>query len=94
MARRKHRAKAPIWTCFFTKWGRGNIFLLSFMRINLNDEIYEIPEGASLSLLVKKLQKNDFNGWAVAVNEVVIPSDDFENTFLTEGDRVLEFVRT
>ena len=51
------------------------------MRINLNDEIYEIPEGASLSLLVKKLQKNDFNGWAVAVNEVVIPSDDFENTF-------------
>jgi len=59
------------------------------MRINLNDEIFEIPEGASLSLLVKKLQKNNFNGWAVAVNEVVIPSDDFESTFLTEGDRIL-----
>ena len=59
------------------------------MKITLNGESFEIPEGASISLLIKKLQKNDFSGWAVAVNEVVVPSNDFENTFLNEGDRVL-----
>ena len=59
------------------------------MKVILNDENFEIPEGASIALLIKKLQKNDFSGWAVAVNEVVVPSNDFDNTFLTEGDRVL-----
>lgn len=59
------------------------------MKILLNDDGFEISDGTSLSLLLKKLGKNDFSGWAVAVNEIVIPSGDLENTFLVEGDRVL-----
>mgnify|MGYP001319592697 CR=1 FL=1 len=59
------------------------------MKITLNDENFEISEGATISLLLKKLEKNDFNGWALAVNEVVVAVDDFENTFLSEGDRIL-----
>ena len=33
--------------------------------------------------------RDDLRGWAVAINEDVIPRQDFENTFLSEGDRVL-----
>ena len=36
-----------------------------------------------------ELGKEDLNGWAVAINEVVVPSGELENTFLAEGDRVL-----
>ena len=59
------------------------------MKILLNDESFEILAGSSMSSFLKELGKEDLNGWAVAINEVVVPSGEFENTFLAEGDRVL-----
>ena len=59
------------------------------MKILLNDENFEIRTGSSMASFLKALGKEDLNGWAVAINEVVVPSGEFENTFLAEGDRVL-----
>ena len=43
-----------------------------------------------MASFLKELGKEDLNGWAVAaINEVVVPSGEFENTFLEEGDRIL-----
>tara|TARA_B100000242_G_scaffold285905_1_gene250871 strand:- start:238 stop:441 length:204 start_codon:yes stop_codon:yes gene_type:complete len=59
------------------------------MKILLNDHILEISETTSLDILLNDLGQDDLRGWAVAINEDVIPRQDFENTFLSEGDRVL-----
>ena len=59
------------------------------MKILLNDESYEVSDGSSLFSLVKELGKDDLSGWAVAINETVIPKSLLESTLLSENDRVL-----
>ena len=59
------------------------------MKILLNDHNLEISETTSLDIHLNDLGQDDLRGWAVAINEDVIPRQDFENTFLSEGDRVL-----
>ena len=59
------------------------------MKILLNDENYEIAESTSITMLFQKLGKDDMRGWAVAVNESIIPKHAFDNTFLFDKDRVI-----
>lgn len=59
------------------------------MRILVNEEGRELPEGSTLSTLLDALSMKDLRGWAVAVNEQVIPSDEMSLRELIEGDRVL-----
>tara|TARA_B100000212_G_scaffold123725_1_gene92850 strand:+ start:1956 stop:2159 length:204 start_codon:yes stop_codon:yes gene_type:complete len=59
------------------------------MRILVNEEGRELPEGSTLSNLLDALSMKDLRGWAVAVNEQVIPSDEMSLRELIEGDRVL-----
>ena len=59
------------------------------MRILVNEEGRELPEGSTLSTLLDSLSLEDLRGWAVAVNEQVIPSDEMSLRELIEGDRVL-----
>ncbi len=59
------------------------------MRILVNEEGRELPEGSTLSTLLDSLSLEDLRGWAVAVNEQVIPSDEMSLRKLMEGDRVL-----
>lgn len=59
------------------------------MKILLNDENYEIAESTSITMLFQKLGKDDMRGWAVAVNESIIPKQDYDNTFLFDEDRVI-----
>ena len=59
------------------------------MRIIVNEETLEVSESTSLSFLIKSFGSEDFRGWAVAINEKVISKNNFETTFLSEGDRVL-----
>ena len=59
------------------------------MKILLNDHNLEISETTSLDILLNDLGQDDLRGWAVAINEDVNPRQDFENTILSEGDRVL-----
>jgi thiamine biosynthesis protein ThiS len=40
-------------------------------------------------MLLQKLGKDFSKGWAVAVNESIIPKHDFDNTFLFDKDRVI-----
>ena len=59
------------------------------MRILVNEEGRELPEGSTLLTLLDALSLEDLRGWAVAVNEQVIPSDEMSLRKLMEGDRVL-----
>ena len=59
------------------------------MNITLNEENFEVAEDTSLSLLLKRLGRDDSRGWAVAVNEKVIPRSDFEETIIMKGDQVI-----
>jgi sulfur carrier protein len=59
------------------------------MRIHLNGEELEVPEGTTISELIKSLniQVREV-GFAVAVNEEVVPKSKYENHKLSDGDRV------
>lgn len=59
------------------------------MNISLNDEPHEIAEGMKLKDFLITLNFDDFNGWAVAINENVIPRDTFQDVILNEGDKLL-----
>ena len=59
------------------------------MNISLNDEPHEIAEGIKLKDFLVTLDLDDFNGWAVAINENVIPRDTFQVVILHEGDKLL-----
>ena len=59
------------------------------MNISLNDEPHEIAEGMKLKDFLVTLDLDDFNGWAVAINENVIPRDTFHAVILHEGDKLL-----
>ena len=59
------------------------------MRIYLNGEELEVPEGITISELIKSLniQMREV-GFAVAVNEEVVSKSKYESYKLSEGDRV------
>jgi sulfur carrier protein len=59
------------------------------MKIYLNGEELEVPEGTTISELIKSLniQVREV-GFAVAVNEEVVPKSKYESYKLSEGDRV------
>ena len=59
------------------------------MKIFVNDEPKEVPEGTSLQSLSDKLLESGSKGWAWALNESVIPKMYLKNTLLREGDRIL-----
>ena len=59
------------------------------MKIFLNDEIHEVSEGSTLLSLTQELGRGDLSGWAVAINETVVPKSDLEGTLLSENDRIL-----
>ncbi len=54
------------------------------MKILLNDEIHEVSGGIYIVSLTKELGKDDLSGWAVAINETVVPKSDLESTLLSE----------
>jgi sulfur carrier protein len=59
------------------------------MKLYLNGEELEVPEGITISGLIKSLniQMREV-GFAVAVNEEVVPKSKYESHKLSEGDRV------
>ena len=59
------------------------------MNISLNDQPYVISEGMKLKDFLTTLDFDNFNGWAVAINENVIPRDTFQLVTLQQGDRLL-----
>ena len=59
------------------------------MKIYVNDETKDIPTGSSLHFLLIDIGMEDFSGWAIALNEEVIPNLEFKGKTLVEGDRLI-----
>lgn len=59
------------------------------MKLTVNSEVHELPEGSRLLALLEKLELDSKKGLAVAVNQSVIPSAEWRTTRLAEDDSVL-----
>lgn len=59
------------------------------MKIYLNDDLKTIEEGLSLALFLENLEMHDLSGWAVAINEEIVPTEKLSEISLNEDDRII-----
>lgn len=59
------------------------------MKVFLNDESKDLTEGTDLESLKIELGLGDKKGWAIALNESIIPKEKHLSTTLKDGDRIL-----
>ena len=59
------------------------------MRITVNEELREVPEDCDLATVLDEVGLDSSDGWAVAVNEEVVPAEGWGNRKLTRDDSVL-----
>ena len=59
------------------------------MNIFINDEPHETREGTILIDLLEEYGFDDFKGWAIALNQIVVSRNKLKEVILTEGDSVL-----
>lgn len=59
------------------------------MKVTLNDEPCDLDADCILSQALESFGYVQIKGLAVAVNENVIPRNDWSLTTLAEGDRIL-----
>jgi sulfur carrier protein len=58
------------------------------MKIVLNGEPTEVPEGTKVTYVTKLMGLDDGRGIAIAVDGEVLTRDDWDETSLTDGSRV------
>ena len=59
------------------------------MNIFVNDELKNVPNGSSLQSLLVELGMVEFNGWAIAVNNEVVPVDEIDDLTLSPNDQIM-----
>ena len=59
------------------------------MNILVNDESKNVPAGSSLRSLLVELGMIEFNGWAIAVNNEVVPVDAIDDLTLSPNDQII-----
>ena len=59
------------------------------MNILVNDESKNVPAGSSLRSLLVELGMIEFNGWAIAVNNEVVPVDAIDDLILSPNDQIM-----
>ncbi len=59
------------------------------MKVFINEELKEVPSNLTLSSLLQQIGMVDLTGWAIALNEEVIPAMEIKDKSLTEGDRLI-----
>ena len=59
------------------------------MKVFVNDDSKEIPAGSSLHSLLNDIGMKEFSGWAIALNEEVVPIAEIKQKSLNEGDRLI-----
>ena len=59
------------------------------MKIYVNDDLKTIEEGLSLALFLENLEMHDLSGWAVAVNEEIVPTEKLSEISLNDDDRII-----
>ena len=59
------------------------------MDIYLNDQVRPLTDNLTIDKLLTSELSISTNGLAVAVNEMVVPKSEWQNTSLQENDRVV-----
>jgi len=59
------------------------------MKVFLNDKLKDLKDGTDLQGLSVELGLANMKGWAIAVNESIIPKEKHKLTTLQDGDRIL-----
>ena len=59
------------------------------MKVFLNDEARELAGETTVGELLKDTDLSSLAGWAVAVNDQVVPREETADYELDEGDRVI-----
>jgi sulfur carrier protein len=59
------------------------------MKITINDQPYEVAEGATLHSIVVARMGDKQTGFAVALNQEVIPRVDHDRHYLQAHDSIL-----
>jgi sulfur carrier protein len=59
------------------------------MKITINDQPYEVAEGATLQSIVVARMGDKQTGFAVAVNQEVIARTDHDRHYLRANDSIL-----
>lgn len=60
-----------------------------FMQIKVNNQEYQVQSKISIEELLTQLEKANTTGIAVAVNDEVIPKNEWDSHFLAEQDDIL-----
>ena len=63
--------------------------LINQMRILVNDVVIDVPLGTNLHNMLLSRNIHDTNGIAIAVNENIIPKNEWDKYILQENDNVL-----
>jgi sulfur carrier protein len=59
------------------------------MKVFLNDKLKDLKDGTDLEDLSVELGLANMKGWAIAVNESIVPKEKHKLTTLQDGDRIL-----
>jgi len=59
------------------------------MKVFLNDKLKDLKDGLDLEGLSIELGLANMKGWAIAVNESIVPKEKHKLTTLQDGDRIL-----
>ena len=59
------------------------------MDITVNNEPLQISDNCTISKLLQNHVQQKLEGIAVAVNQMVIPKSEWENTFIASGDTII-----
>ncbi len=63
------------------------------MKIHLNDEVKEIAENSTITMMMERLNLEIINGIALAINDEVIPKTTWDQHQLKQDDKLL-LIRT
>ena len=59
------------------------------MNIYVNDELKKVDSGLSLKSLLIDIGMVEISGRAIALNEHVVPVEEIEGEYLSDGDRLI-----
>jgi thiamine biosynthesis protein ThiS len=59
------------------------------VTVFVNDEPKKIDFGLSLNSFLLQIDMVDLSGWAIALNDVVVPEGEIEGKSLSDGDRLI-----
>lgn len=59
------------------------------MRITINNQIYQFDENTTLENAIHSLQMEETKGIALALNEDIIPRSQWNDTILSDEDKII-----